>query len=53
MSMSTVSLRHHAFTLAFLPVRRVRRFESILRNTHIRVSRRQVKRLLRNIVGLT
>lgn len=47
--MSTLTLRHHAFTLAFLPVRRVRRFESILRNTKLRVSRRQVKRLLRHI----
>lgn len=47
--MSTIALRHHAFTFAFLPVRRVRRFESALRSLRIRSSRRQVRRVLRTL----
>lgn len=45
--MSTIALRHHAFTFAFLPVRRVRRFESAMKSLRIRASRRQIKRAIR------
>lgn len=47
--MSTVSLRHHAFTLAYLPVRRARRIESAMRTVCLRLSARRVRQIMRSV----
>ncbi|MBI4599126.1 hypothetical protein HY734_02955 [Candidatus Uhrbacteria bacterium] len=48
--MSTLALRHHATTLAFLPVRRSRRIDNVIRMTRVSLSRRQVRRTARAIL---
>ncbi len=47
--MSSQALRFHTLTLLFLPMRRERRLGQFARDLRLRVSRRRVKMLLRNL----
>ncbi|KKR84779.1 MAG: hypothetical protein UU48_C0002G0104 [Candidatus Uhrbacteria bacterium GW2011_GWF2_41_16] len=49
--MSTLALRHHFFTFAFLPVRRERHWEQTKRFLRIQLSPRQYRRSLRQIMA--
>jgi len=45
--MSAQSIRFHQLTLSFLPARRERKVSDAFRSLRLRVSQRNVKRLLR------
>jgi len=47
--MSTTTLRLHAFTLAYIPGRRARRFESIVRSIRLRTSARVLRKAMRSV----
>jgi hypothetical protein len=48
--MSSLVLRYPSLTVSFLPSRRERQISRAVRTLFARVSRRQVKRTLRNLI---